>query len=69
MTSHESANAWERELADAHQQLLERDQRVRHLEFENAALRRHLESVLQTKAWRLAERYRTVRSHVARRRA
>ena len=52
----------DRELIDAHEQLLERDQRLHDLERENIALRTHLESVLATRAWRVAERLRSIRS-------
>jgi hypothetical protein len=48
-------------IAAAHQQLLERDLRIRHLEQENMALRTHLESVLRTRARRLAEQFRALR--------
>lgn len=58
----------EAELADAHAQLLERDQRVTDLTRENVALRTHLESVLRTRAWRLAEQFRSARATVLRRR-
>ena len=51
-------------VAAAHQQLLERDLRIRHLEQENVALRTHLESVLATRAWRLAERFRALRQTI-----
>ena len=54
-------------LAEAHRQLLERDQRIHDLERENIALRTHLESVLQTRAWRWAERLRSTRARVLRR--
>jgi hypothetical protein len=57
----------EAELADAHAQLLERDQRIADLARENAALRTHLDSVLRTRAWRLAEQFRSVRATVLRR--
>lgn len=53
-------------LADAHRQLVERDQRIHDLERENVALRTHLESVLATKAWRTAERLRELRSALRR---
>jgi predicted component of type VI protein secretion system len=54
-------------LADAHRQLIQRDQRIRDLELENIALRTHLESVLGTRAWRAAERFRRMRSALLRR--
>ena len=58
----------EAELADAHAQLLERDQRITDLAHENTALRTHLDSVLRTRAWRLAEQFRSARATVLRRR-
>ena len=58
----------ESELADAHMQLLERDQLISDLARENAALRTHLDSVLRTRAWRLAEQFRSVRATVLRHR-
>ena len=58
----------EAELADAHAQLLERDQRITDLARENTALRTHLDSVLRTRAWRLAEQFRSARATVLRRR-
>ena len=42
------------ELKAAHEQLIERDQRITDLRIENTALRTHLESVLATRAWRTA---------------
>jgi hypothetical protein len=59
-------SAMRRELEDAHEQLIERDQRITDLRIENAALRTHLESVLATRAWRTAEHLRTLRSRVLR---
>jgi hypothetical protein len=63
------ANGQDRNLLDAlesaHQQLLERDQRIDDLRRENTALRIHLESVLSTRAWKVAERFRRLRSTVA----
>jgi hypothetical protein len=58
----------EAELADAHAQLLERDQRITDLARENTALRTHLDSVLRTRAWRIAEQFRSARATVLRRR-
>ena len=62
------ADAHRRKLIDslksAHEQLLERDQRIDDLRRENTALRSHLESVLATRAWKMAEKFRTVRSAV-----
>ena len=67
-------SAMRQELEDAHEQLIERDQRITDLRIENAALRienaalrTHLESVLATRAWRTAEQLRTLRRHVLRR--
>ena len=57
----------EAELADAHAQLLERDQRITDLARENTALRTHLDAVLRTRAWRLAEQFRSARATVLRR--
>jgi hypothetical protein len=64
----------EDQLANAHEQLLLRDQRINELERESiglrretAALRVHLESVLSTRAWRAAETFRRLR-HAALRR-
>ena len=56
-----------RALADAHRQLLERDQRIDELEQENAALREHLTDILASKAWRTAEALRSMRSRILRR--
>lgn len=63
-----------RELESAHEQLIERDQRITDLRIENAALRienaalrTHLESVLATRAWRTAEYLRKLRRQVLRR--
>jgi hypothetical protein len=58
----------EAELADAHAQLLERDQRITDLARETTALRTHLDSVLRTRAWRLAEQFRSARATVMHRR-
>jgi hypothetical protein len=55
------------QLQDAHRQLLERDQMISDLSRENTALRTHLESVLSTRAWRTAERFRRFRKAVLRR--
>ena len=55
------------ELKAAHEQLIERDQRITDLRIENTALRTHLESVLATRAWRTAEHLRRLRSRVLRR--
>ncbi|MSO48229.1 MAG: hypothetical protein EXQ67_09150 [Thermoleophilia bacterium] len=74
-------SALQRELEVAHEQLIERDQRINELRIENAALlmenaalrienaalRTHLESVLATRAWRTAEHLRKLRSRVLRR--
>jgi hypothetical protein len=57
----------EDQLANAHEQLLMRDQRINELECETAALRVHLESVLTTRAWRAAETFRRLRHVVLRR--
>lgn len=58
-----------RELADAHAQLIDRDQRIQDLSrenvwlrTENVSLRTHLESVLATRAWRAAESFRALRA-------
>ncbi len=58
-----------RELADAHAQLIDRDQRIHDLSrenvwlrTENVSLRTHLESVLATRAWRAAESFRALRA-------
>ncbi len=65
-----------RELADAHAQLIDRDQRIQDLSRENislrtenvslrteiAFLRTHLEAVLATRAWRAAESFRALRA-------
>jgi len=58
-----------RELADAHTQLIDRDQRIQDLSrenvwlrTENVSLRTHLESVLATRAWRAAESFRALRA-------
>jgi hypothetical protein len=55
---------WEQQLADAHAQLLARDQRIADLQAENVALRTHLDDVLRTRVWRYATRYRTFRDRV-----
>ena len=55
------------QLQDAHRQLLERDQMISDLSRENTALRTHLESVLSTRAWRTAERFRRIREAILRR--
>lgn len=60
-------SAMRRELEDAHEQLIERDQRITDLRIENAALSTHLESVLATRAWRTAEHLRTLRRRILRR--
>ena len=60
-------SAMRRELEDAHEQLIERDQRITDLRIENAALRTHLDSVLATRVWRTAEQLRRLRSRVLRR--
>jgi hypothetical protein len=65
--SESAENAMRKELEAAHEQLIERDQRVTDLRIENAALRTHLESVLATKAWRTAEQLRSLRRRVLRR--
>ena len=69
-----SPQALEAQLAEAHEQLLERDQRINELERENIDLRRetnalrtHLESVLATRAWRTAETLRSIRRRALRR--
>ena len=49
----------ERQLEDAHRQLLERDWEIRQLQQEVAHWRRELDAVLATRAWRTAERLRT----------
>ena len=64
-TSH--SDEFATQLQDAHRQLLERDQMISDLSRENTALRTHLESVLSTRAWRTAERFRRVRKAVLRR--
>jgi hypothetical protein len=69
MSELETISQLESELADAHAQLIDRDQRITDLAHENAALRTHLESVLRTRAWRMAERFRTARATVLRRSA
>ncbi len=57
-----------RELADAHTQLIDRDQRIHDLSRENISLRTHLESVLATRAWRAAESFRALRAKLRPRR-
>jgi hypothetical protein len=59
---------FERELGDAHRQMLEREDRikglehtVRELERELAESQAALQGVLSTRAWRTAERLRTLR--------
>ena len=59
-----SQEPWEQQLADAHAQLLARDQRIADLQTENVALRTHLDDVLRTRVWRYATRYRTLRDRV-----
>ena len=58
---------WELEVADAHEQLLQRDQRVADLQAENIALRTHLDDVLRTRVWRYASQYRGIRDRFLRR--
>jgi len=65
--SESGENAMRKELEAAHEQLIERDQRITDLRVENVALRTHLESVLATRAWRTAEQLRTLRRRVLRR--
>ena len=65
--SESAENAMRKELEAAHEQLIERDQRITDLRIENAALRTHLESVLTTRAWRTAEQLRALRRRVLRR--
>jgi len=79
--SESAENAMRKELEAAHEQLIERDQRITDLRMENAALRAdnvalradnaalrtHLESVLATRAWRTAEQLRTLRRRLLRR--
>jgi hypothetical protein len=65
--SESAENAMRKELEAAHEQLIERDQRITDLRIENAALRTHLDSVLATRAWRTAEQLRRLRSRVLRR--
>jgi len=69
MSELETISQLESELADAHAQLIDRDQRITDLAHENAALRTPLDSVLRTRAWRMAERFRTARATVLRRSA
>ena len=52
----------EKAFADAHEQLVERDQRINDLELENAALREHLDGILATRAWRVATRVHAARA-------
>jgi len=55
------------ELITVHEQLIERDHRITELRIENTTLRKDLESVLATRAWRTAEQLRRLRSRVLRR--
>ena len=64
LLSHNQSVQWEQQLADAHAQLLARDQRIADLQSENIALRTHLDDVLRTRVWRYAERYRSARNRV-----
>ncbi len=64
-----TSDGLKRELADAHAQLIDRDQRIHDLSrenvwlrTENVSLRTHLESVLATRAWRAAESFRALRA-------
>ncbi len=60
--SNTTSDGLKRELADAHAQLIDRDQRIHDLSRENVSLRTHLESVLATRAWRAAESFRALRA-------
>ncbi len=59
-----TSDGLKRELADAHAQLIDRDQRIQDLSRENVSLRTHLESVLATRAWRAAESFRALRARL-----
>jgi hypothetical protein len=54
-------------LAEAHRQLLERDQRIDDLMRENIALRARLDAIFATRSWRVARRFRFLRHRLLRR--
>ena len=54
----------ERQLEEAHRQLLERDWEIKVLQGEIAHWRSELDAVLTTRIWRAAERLRAARSRV-----
>lgn len=57
----------ERELVDAHVQIVDRDQVIHDLTRQNAELRAYVDSILRTKAWKAAEAFRRTRNAVLRR--
>ena len=57
----------ERQLDEAHRQLLERDWEIRQLQREVAYWRHELDTVVHTRAWRAAERFRHIRRAIIRR--
>ena len=62
-----SRNKLERQLEQAHRQLLERDWEIRQLQREVAYWRLELDAVVRTRAWRAAEQFRHFRRAIIRR--
>jgi hypothetical protein len=67
MSEAETIARLEREVVEAHQQVLERDQRVHDLTRQNVELRAYVDAILKTKAWKAAEAFRRTRNVILRR--
>ncbi len=67
MSEAETIARLEREVVEAHQQVLERDQRVHDLTRQNVELRVYVDAILKTKAWKAAEAFRRTRNVILRR--
>jgi hypothetical protein len=67
MNDAETIARLEREIIEAHRQVLERDQRVHDLTRQNVELRAYVDAILKTKAWKAAEAFRRTRRVILRR--
>jgi hypothetical protein len=67
MNDAETIARLEREVVEAHRQVLERDQRVHDLTRQNVELRAYVDAILKTKAWKAAEAFRRTRRVILRR--
>jgi len=67
--AHEQLIVRDQCIADRDQFIAERDQQIADLKYEITALQQALDSVLRTRAWKTAEKFRRIRNIILRRNA